>query len=389
MGTARDMTSTQLASLSELRPAADLFGDVATAYVDVSRTNEDAGREVEIRTDNLRRELLGAGADESLVEAVATRIVEPTGHGGETSRVVVAHGDELVTDMVLASTVPDRQHHGPIAHLLELARAKAEDVRYALVKIDHAGADITVAGTVSPAQREMTSEGDHDELTKVKVGGWSQRRYQMRVEDSIERNAETVAKDLDRLAGSERIDLVLLAGDTVSVASVRDQVGVRVSDRLEILEHGSRADGASDDLLDEEVESAVQRCRSGRISSVLDRLGAGAKAIGVGETIEALRRGEVETLILLDGALDDRQGFAGPAPLLLATDPEELRSLGVENPEADRLDELLLRAALGQDAGLLPLHAPVGALPDGVGAVLRFSTRPDARPDAGPDGEDL
>ena len=389
MGTARDMTSTQLASLSELRPAADLFGDVATAYVDVSRTNEDAGREVEIRTDNLRRELLGAGADESLVEAVATRIVEPTGHGGETSRVVVAHGDELVTDMVLASTVPDRQHHGPIAHLLELARAKAEDVRYALVKIDHAGADITVAGTVSPAQREMTSEGDHDELTKVKVGGWSQRRYQMRVEDSIERNAETVAKDLDRLAGSERIDLVLLAGDTVSVASVRDQVGVRVSDRLEILEHGSRADGASDDLLDEEVESAVQRCRSGRISSVLDRLGAGAKAIGVGETIEALRRGEVETLILLDGALDDRQGFAGPAPLLLATDPEELRSLGVENPEADRLDELLLRAALGQDAGLLPLHAPVGALPDGVGAVLRFSTRPDVRPDAGPDGEDL
>jgi hypothetical protein len=233
---------------------------------------------------------------------------------------------------------------------------------------------------VDPAQREITSEGDHDVLTRVKVGGWSQRRYQMRVEDSIERNAETVAKDLDRLAGSERIDLVLLAGDPESVASVRDKVGVRVSSRLEVLDRGSRADDGSDDLVDEEVEAAVQRLRSGRITSVLDRLGPAdaPKAVGVAETLEALRRGQVETLILLDGALDDREAHAGPDPLLLATDPGELKALGVDDPAADRLDELLLRAAIGQDADLLALHAPVGALPDGVGAVLRFSTSPDA-----------
>lgn len=374
------MTSPQLASLSVLRPAADLFGDVATAYVDVSRTNEDAAHEVEIRTDNLSRDLLEAGADESVVEAVAARVAEPTGHGGETTRVVVAHEGRLVTDMVVAGVVPAHQHHGPIAHLLPLARAQSEDVRYALVRVDRSGADITVAGTVSPAQREMTSEGEHDELTRVKVGGWSQRRYQMRVEDSIERNADTVAADLDRLAGSERIDLVLLAGDPASVAAVRDRVGARVADRLEVLERGSRAEDGSDDLVDEEVDAAVQRCRSQRITAVLDRLGPAdaPKAIGVAETVEALRRGQVETLILLDGALEDREAYAGPDPLLLATDPQELTALGVDAPAADRLDELLLRAAIGQDADLLALHAPVGALPDGVGAVLRFSTRPDA-----------
>ena len=150
-------------------------------------------------------------------------------------------------------------------------------------------------------------------------------------------------------------------------------------ERLEVLEHGSRADGSSDERVDEEVAAAVQRCRTARIDEVLDRLGPAdaPKAIGVGETLEALRRGEVETLVLLQGALEDRQAYAGPQPLLLATDPDELRALGVDDPAPDRLDELLLRAALGQDAGLLPLHAPVGALPDGVGAVLRFSTRPD------------
>jgi hypothetical protein len=97
----------------------------------------------------------------------------------------------------------------------------------------------------------------------------------------------------------------------------------------------------------------------------------------VAETLEALRRGEVETLVLLEGALEDRQAYAGPDPLLLATDPGDLTALGVDDPAPDRLEELLFRAALAQDAGLLPLHAPVGALPDGVGAVLRFSTRPD------------
>ncbi|WP_322920867.1 baeRF2 domain-containing protein [Nocardioides renjunii] len=371
------MTTPRMAPLSALRPAADVYGDVVTAYVDVSRTNENAAQEIEVRADNLRRELLGAGADEAAVEAVAARVVEQTGHGGETFRVVAASGGELVTDMVLASAVPAQQHQGPIAHLLELARAQADDVRYALVRVDRSGADITVAGTVSPVQREMTSEGDHDELTKVKVGGWSQRRYQMRVEDSIERNAETVAKDLDRLAGNERIDLVLITGDPTSVASVRDQVGTRVAERLEALEHGSRAEGASDDLLDEEVEAAIQRYRSGRIDGVLDRLGGGAKAVGVAETVEALRRGEVETLVLLQGALEDREAYVGPEPLLLGHTPDELTAFGVEDPAPTRLDEAMVRAAIGQDADLLPLYAPVSLLPDGVGAVLRFDTRPD------------
>ena len=366
------------APLSALRPAADLHGDVVTAYVDVSRTNENAGQEVEVRTQHLRDELAAAGADEKLVATVAERVLELTGHGGETSRVVVAHGGGIVIDLVVASAVPGHQHHGPIAHLLDLARAEADDVRYALVRIDHSGADITVAGTVSPAQREMTSEGDHDVLTKVKVGGWSQRRYQMRVEDSIERNAETVAEDLDRLVGKERIDLVLLTGDPTSVASVRDQVSARVSDRLEVLEHGSRAEGASDERLEEELDAAVQRHRGARIDAVLDRLGGGAAAVGLADTLEALRRGQVETLVLLDGVLEDRQAYVGPSPLLLGTAPEELEAFGVDDPAQDRLAEAMVRAAIGQDADLLALHAPVGLLPDGIGAVLRFETTPDA-----------
>jgi hypothetical protein len=252
-------------------------------------------------------------------------------------------------------------------------------VSYVLVRVDHSGADITVSDTLGLDQREIVSEGDHDVIHKVPGGGWSHRRFQSRAEDSWDRNADTVAKDLDALVREVDPDLVLLTGDAHGISRIRESVAGHVTERLEVLEHGSRADGASDDRLDEEVAAAVQRCRSGRINEVLDRLGPAdaPKAVGVADTLEALRRGEVETLVLLEGALEDRQGYAGPDPLLLATDPGDLKALGVDDPAADRLEELMFRAALGQDAGLLPLHAPVGALPDGVGAVLRFSTRPD------------
>lgn len=381
------MTLRRGEALSTLRRAAELCGDVVTAYVDVSRTSETGAREIETRIGNLTRDLDAAGIDEATTSAVTERLTRPTGHGGEASRVVVAGQGTVVTDLVVGDGVADHHHVGPVAHLLQLGRALADKVDYVLVLVDHVGADITVSDTLGLDEREIVSEGDHDVLHKVPGGGWSHRRFQSRAEDSWDRNADTVARDLDALVREVDPDVVLLAGDPRGISRLRESVAGHVQERLEVLDHGSRAEGASDERLDEEVAAAVQRCRTRRIDAVLDRLGPAdaPKAVGVGETLEALRRGEVDTLLLLRGALDDREAYAGPDPLLLATDPGELRSLGVEEPQRDSLEELLFRAALGQDAHLLPLHAPVGALPDGVGAVLRFSTRPDAQAETGED----
>ena len=377
------MTLRRHSALSALQPAAELHGEVVTAYVDVSRTSETGAQEVETRLANLTRDLGAAGVDEATVEAVVERLSRPTGHGGDASRVVVAGAGKVATDLVVGDGVADHHHVGPVAHLLGIGRAMAEAVSYVLVRVDHAGADITVSDTLGLDERELVSEGDHDVLHKVPGGGWSHRRFQARAEDSWDRNADTVARDLDALVREESPDLVLLTGDPRGIARLRESVSGHVGALVEVLEHGSRAEGASDERLDEEVAAAVQRCRTRRIDEVLDRLGPvdAPRAVGVGETLEALRRAEVETLVLLRGALDEREAYAGPSPLLLATDVEELRALGVDEPARDSLEELLFRAALGQDAGLLPLHAPVGVLPDGVGAVLRFSTRPDAQAD--------
>ncbi|MGF9753896.1 Vms1/Ankzf1 family peptidyl-tRNA hydrolase [Microvirga sp. 0TCS3.31] len=385
------MTTRRGEALTALRPAADLFGDVVTAYVDVGRASETGAQAVETRINNLARDLESAGIDETTVSALTERLGRPTGHGGDASRVVVARDGKVVTDLVVGDGVADHHHAGQVAHLLRLGRALADAVSYVLVRVDHVGADITVSDTLGLDEREIVSEGDHDVLHKVPGGGWSHRRFQSRAEDSWDRNADTVAKDLDGLVREVQPDVVLLTGDPRGIARIRESVAGHVTERLEVLDHGSRAEGASDDRLDEEVAAAVRRCRAARIDEVLDRLGPvdAPKAVGVAETLEALRRGEVETLVLLEGALEDRQAYAGPDPLLLATDPGDLTALGVDDPAPDRLEELMFRAALAQDAGLLPLHAPVGALPDGVGAVLRFSTRPDPNAQDDQSGEDI
>src|SRR5690606_35115742 len=97
--------------LRTLRKAADLYGDVLTAYVDVSRTSEDGAREVEMRMDNIRRDV-GEQVGDPLLERLAARLQEPTGHGGELSRVVVGHGDDLVTDLLIGRAVTSRHHVG-------------------------------------------------------------------------------------------------------------------------------------------------------------------------------------------------------------------------------------------------------------------------------------
>ena len=281
--------------LSALREAADRYGDVVSAYVDVSRTGAQGAQEVELRCRSAAEEALAEGADPAVVDAVSERLMEPTGLGGTTSRVVVAHGKDVVVDAVLGVEVRSHGHHGPIAHLTPLARVVAEDVRHALVLVDHTGADITLVDTVGATTELIESEGDHDVLHKVRGGGLSHRRFQSRVEDSWDRNADQVARDLDSIVTRENPEIVLLAGDDYACSRVAEAVGGKVAERLQRIEHGSRAEGASDERLDQEVEAARQRRRTDRIDAVLERLGAAEdrKAVGVADTVEALRRGEV------------------------------------------------------------------------------------------------
>lgn len=333
---------------------------------------------------DLRRELAEKGARADVLDQIEEHVLAPTEHGGTTGRVVVAR-DEVVIDTLLDEELPNQAHYGALPHLAVAARALGANVRYAMVLADRTGADITLAESTTLEQTSHASEGDHDVLHKVRGGGWSHRRWESRVEDSWDRNAEQVAADLERLVVRERPDVVLLAGDDYARGRIRETAGHETTRRLHELQHGSRAPGADPRRVEGEATIVLDDWRRRRRERTLDRLRAGGGVSTLGEVVEALRRGEVEVLLLGDDALAGRRWWAGPEPTQLGLSADEVRALGVDDPIDDDAREVVVRAALGQGARLEPLPGPVTGLPEGVGAVLRFDTRP-GRPTQTPPG---
>ena len=109
---------------------------------------------------------------------------------------------------------------------------------------------------------------------------------------------------------------------------------------------------------------------------------------GLADVIAVLARGQVEELLLSDQygpdtELDGRSVWVGAEPLQLAGSEAELTALGSITDEHELPATIaLVRAALGQDAGLTFVPDDELSLVDGVGALLRWH-------DSGTPGDEL
>ena len=111
-------------------------------------------------------------------------------------------------------------------------------------------------------------------------------------------------------------------------------------------------------------------------------------------------------LVIVDDPSSDARLWVGPGPVELASSEADLRGIGAEVLGEDRADAALVRAVAGSGARLVVLRHPdadtdparagsaagsapvpgeVPGLVDGVGALLRFSTDPDAPVGTGTD----
>ena len=275
---------------------------------------------------------------------------------------------------------------GPAPALLPAVRAADETVTYLLVAVDRNGADLTWAagGTVRTegGPETETVDGGHDDVHKTREGGLD-RRSQTRAEDSWGRNAEAVAAVLDKRVAERGPDLVLITGDVRAVSLVRDAVGQPTGELLVDVPGGGRGEGLKKGSFEAHVAQALAAFRRRRSDAVLDRFreaqGRGGGAVtALEDVIEVLRRGQVAELVLhvdsLTSGLAERTLWVGPEPLQVATSASDLASIGVTSG-AEEMDAnvALVRAALGQDAGLTFAEDGTVDLVDGIGAVLRWS----------------
>jgi hypothetical protein len=390
-------------------------GPFATVAVDVSRNEEDAAHDVELRWEAHARRLAERGAPDDVVKALGDVVTAPTGRGGPAGRLAVATADDgVVLDLVLPEPpVRESVVWGPVPQLLPAARALRDRITYILAEVDSAGADVEVVTPWGSSTRDVT--GDHDVLHKVPGGGWSHRRYQMRVEDSIARNAEEVARRLGEFVREVRPDVVILAGEPKSVSAVLDSAPGEVTERSVRVQHGSRAAKEGETARDEEIAAVLEQKLRERRAAVFEKFAAGEARQDLAvqslpDVVAALQRGQVDELLLVDDPSSDLRLWATGQPEQLALDREDLASMGVaDRAEQVRADAAIVWALAGTGAGITIFDdapedpgleggadSPDGAaerpprLRDGIGAVLRWddaSTPHDGAPSMPGHGE--
>jgi hypothetical protein len=365
--------------VSFLEPVFSATGPFATVCADVTHTTENADAELELRVRAIGEELSGQGAPETVVDAVRGRLLEGN-EGGEAGTLrgralVVASDGTVVLDQALRDA-PLREIAEWSAHadLLPVLRQLPGRIPHIVVLIDRVGADITFMG--GPGQvEELTVEGDSYQIRKFPGGGWAHHRYQHNTENKWIHNADDVAKRISSMARRLSPKFVLVAGDVRARQILTDRASDLWSDLVVSMDEGGRAAGADREPVDRRMDELIAEHEARECAQVLEQVQAagahGLAATGKEAVVEALRKGQVETLVLADDPGEDTL-LVGSGPAELGVDQHDMDALGVHG-EVVPADRALLAAAVASSAGVVIV--PRSAMPEDapVAAVLRYS----------------
>lgn len=362
--------------LAPLSAVVTADGPFATVLLDASQDTEDGARLVELRWRDLRKELEGDGADAATLEALDAA-VGAAGVPGRHGQALVAARGRVLLDEVLPE--PPRQpvaRWSPLPHLMPILAQRPPRIPHVVVVADRIGADIQVSGP--GLDDELSVEGEEHPVHKVPSGGWSHRRFQERAENLWERNATLVAQRVDDLVRRTGARLVVAAGDEHAVSALREHLSERARELLVTVEEGARAAGSEDSPLAEKVQRLLAQLQAEDEAAVIDTFererGQHDRAVeGFTDTVQAIARAQVETLLLVDDPSSTFTLWTGEDPLVIGTSREEVTALGAQAPVEDRADAVLVRALTASDAALVTVPAERVGLRDGIGAVLRWA----------------
>ena len=120
--------------------------------------------------------------------------------------------------------VSDRPHLYPLARLVDQYR------RYAVVLADTNRAEIFVFAAGRAVEHE---ELQNVKTKQVKVGGWSQARYQRHVQNYHLHHAKEVVDMLEKIVREENIENIILAGDEATVIPLlREQMPKTLEEKV-------------------------------------------------------------------------------------------------------------------------------------------------------------
>jgi peptide subunit release factor 1 (eRF1) len=251
-------------------------------------------------------------------------------------------------------------------HVFPLARLADQYGTYAALLLNTNSARLYVfsAGAAQRQEKVRNKKGK-----RVSAGGWSQARYQRRVENLHTKHIKEVADAVEHVVKEESIARLLVAGDAVAVPLLRDHLSPPTRELM--IEVGG-LDVKSPDAevyratLDAFREADAQSDAE-RVSQVLGAYRAhGLATVGVAGVKAALERGQVDRLLVP----------AIPAASAADQKSSSVDSSGTKEQRGqvdERVIEELVTLAHRTDADVTFIEeAQLLEDAKGVGATLRF-----------------
>jgi peptide subunit release factor 1 (eRF1) len=244
-----------------------------------------------------------------------------------------------------------------------------------LVLTDRRGADL-YAFRFGRADIHREAGGADDPLTRSSPGGWSQRRYQQRAENTWEENAKDVAVEVENLVDAVDARLIIVAGDVRAVQLLRQALRPELGASLHEIGGGRTADG-SDAEIDLEVERLVDVWAAQSTTQLIEwfeqeRGQQDKAAAGAADVLAALAMSQVEVLLVAHEAADGRTAWFGRAPAQIALSRKDVEALGAQDPVEASLTDVCIRTALLTGARIAIVPAQAGVR-EGIGAILRWA----------------
>jgi peptide subunit release factor 1 (eRF1) len=257
-------------------------------------------------------------------------------------------------------------------HLYHLARLDEQFPRYAAVLTDTNTARIFVFGLGHVIDAEKVKG---KKVHRVKVGGWSQARYQRRVGNAHHEHAKEVVERLAEIVRDDKVSHIILAGDAVVIPLLQEQLPPEMASMVEVMKmdiHASEQDvlmATLKTLQAQEVRTAAEK-----VERLIEEYRArGLAVVGLQETLEALAKGQVEEL-LISAALEKSHSQTEEVAAVLAPEiPDAEGGTKSEEPRQASLPDLLVTKAKQTGATVTFIDdAALLDATDGVGAFLRW-----------------
>ena len=374
--------------LSFLQPLLDRPGPWATVYFDPGQADESGAKRRELSVREICHTLEQEGADKATTEAVRAGLAGLSPAEDPAGLVLFATGGEVVLSHRLSRRPQgESASWSPLPRLAPLLELCGQDPVCLVAYIDRTGADFQIREAGRP-QDAGNVEGEQWPIHRTTSSDWSERHFQLKVENTWEQNAAEIAEALAAAHEESGADLVVLVGDPRERHAVYEKLPESVSAVAVETEHGSRAAGSDSTALDEAIENARQESLHRRVEQALDRFRAGRVGTdrptdaveGVPAVTDAARQHRIGTLLVRpDGPDLHREMWAGTDPDQVAVRRTDAEALGESEPVSVRADDALLRsaAATSADVLIIPFEEATEDIPaGGLGALLRWTYEP-------------